>query len=92
MDVGRSTIDLIRDTVDIEGRVERNPYLMVAGAFGVGFVLGGGLASRIVDRIAGAALRMGVMAAWSRLEHELGHRIGGSERLANGHDEKGASS
>jgi hypothetical protein len=52
-----------RRTLDIEGRLQRNPYGMVAGALAVGFVLGGGLFTRLTAAIAGAGLRMAVTAA-----------------------------
>jgi hypothetical protein len=67
-----SLIDLVRDIIDIDGRVERNPYGMMAGAMGAGFILGGGLFTRVTEKVAGAALRIGVMAALPRLEKELG--------------------
>ena len=35
------------EILDIEGRLQRNPYGMVAGAVAVGFVLGGGLFTRL---------------------------------------------
>jgi hypothetical protein len=56
---------------DLEGRLQRNPYGMVAGALAVGFVLGGGLFTRLTARIASAGLRMGLAAAWPLLQREL---------------------
>ncbi len=76
-----SLVDLVRDILDIEGRVDRNPYGMMAGAMGAGFILGGGLFTRLTERIAGAALRIGVMAALPHLEKEFEGRMG---RTANG--------
>ncbi len=67
-----SMIDLIRDVLDIEGRVDRNPYGMVAGALGVGYVLGGGLFTRLTERFTGAALRAGLMAALPLIEQQFG--------------------
>ena len=69
-----SLIDLVRDIVDIEGRVERNPYGMMAGAMGAGFILGGGLFTRMTEKLAGAALRIGVMAALPRLKRRRANR------------------
>jgi hypothetical protein len=63
---------LIRQGLDLQGRVERNPYGMMAGGLAVGYVLGGGLFTRLTERIVGAALRAGVMAVLPRLEEELG--------------------
>jgi hypothetical protein len=70
-----SLVDLVRDIIDIDGRVERNPYGMLAGAVGAGFILGGGLFTRVTEKIAGAALRIAVMAALPQLEKELGRHI-----------------
>ncbi len=86
-----SVLDQLRDALDIHGRVERNPYGMVAGALGVGFVLGGGLFTRLTDRLAGTALRIGLVAAWPRLEQELAWLLGRSEGTADGPQEKGES-
>ena len=61
----------LREVLDIEGRLRRNPYGMVAGALVVGFVMGGGLFTRLTARIAGAGLRMGLAAAWPLLQQEL---------------------
>ena len=72
----RSLMDLVKDIVDIEGRVERNPYGMMAGAMGAGFILGGGLFTRLTEKIAGTALRIGVMAALPRLDKEFGRTKG----------------
>jgi hypothetical protein len=87
-----SLVDLVKDILDIEGRVERNPYGMMAGAVGAGFVMGGGLFTRLTGRIAGAALRIGVMAALPRLEKEFGWCIGRTADTAGAPKEKGESS
>ena len=63
--------DTLGEALDIEGRLQRNPYGMVAGAVAVGFVLGGGLFTRLTARIAGAGLRIGLMAALPLLQREL---------------------
>jgi hypothetical protein len=61
----------VRASLDIRGRVARNPYGMLAGAVGVGFVLGGGLFTRLAARILGAGLRIGLTAALPLLQREL---------------------
>jgi hypothetical protein len=86
-----SFVELVKDIVDIQGRVERHPYGMVAGAMGAGFVLGGGLFTRLTERVVGAAVRIGVMAALPRLEKELGRYIGRTADVAETPDEKGES-
>ena len=84
-----SLVDLVKDIIDIEGRVERNPYGMVAGALGAGFVLGGGLFTRLTGHIAGAVLRLGVMAALPRLEKDFGWCTGRTTETANPQSKKG---
>jgi hypothetical protein len=84
-------VDLIKDIVDIEGRVDRHPYGMLAGALGAGFILGGGLFTRLTERIAGTALRIAVMAALPRLEEEFGRRTGRTADAVGTPGEKGES-
>ena len=60
-----------RETLDIRSRLLRNPYGMMAGAVGTGFVLGGGLFTRLGAKIVGTGLRMGLMAALPVLQKEL---------------------
>jgi hypothetical protein len=69
---GPGFIEMIRDVADVRGRVERNPYLMMAGGIGAGFILGGGMFTRLADRLAGLALRLAVVIALPRLQEELG--------------------
>jgi hypothetical protein len=84
-----SFVELVKDIVDIQGRVERHPHGMVAGAMGAGFVLGGGLFTRLTERVVGAAVRIGVMAALPRLEKELGRYMGRTADMAGTPEEKG---
>ena len=68
----RESIEDIRQRIDIEGRVRRNPYGMVAAALGAGYVLGGGLFSPLTARIVGLGLRLGIrMAAIPFLRDEI---------------------
>ena len=60
-----------RPVLDIGGRLQRNPYGMLAGALAVGFVLGGGLFTRLTAAIAGAGLRMAVMAALPAIQQQI---------------------
>jgi hypothetical protein len=72
---------LLRDGFDLQGRVQRNPYGMVAGALAVGYVLGGGLFTRLTERVVGAALRAGLLTVLPRFEEEfLGRKDGQGER------------
>lgn len=86
-----SLVELVKDIVDIQGRVERHPYGMVAGAMGAGFVLGGGLFTRLTERVVGTAVRIGVMAALPRLEKELGRYLARTADVAGTPEEKGES-
>jgi hypothetical protein len=52
-----------RGTLDLDGRLQRNPYGMLAGAVAMGFVLGGGLFTRLTATIVSTGLRMAVTAA-----------------------------
>ena len=70
-----ATADVLREALDIEGRVERNPYGMLAGALGVGFVLGGGIFTRLGARIVGTGVRVGLMAALPLFQKQLGRVI-----------------
>jgi len=88
----RSMIDLVKEAADIDGRVERNPYLMVAGALGAGFVLGGGLFTRLTERMAGAALRISLMAVLPQFQDEIGRIVGRKKHGASSSKQKGESS
>ncbi|MES1204474.1 MAG: hypothetical protein ABUS79_00930 [Pseudomonadota bacterium] len=59
------------EATSLQERLDRNPYGVVAGAFGLGFVLGGGLFTRFTGRIVGAAVRVGLTAALPYLQEEL---------------------
>ena len=63
-----------RGTLDIEGRLQRNPYGMLAGALAMGFVLGGGLFTRLTATIARAGLRMAVMTALPAIQQTISER------------------
>jgi len=60
-----------RKTLDIEGRLQRNPYGMLAGALAIGFVVGGGLFTRLTARIVAVGLRMAVMAALPAIQQKI---------------------
>ena len=86
-----SLLELVKDSLDLRGRTTRHPYGMVAGALAVGFVLGGGLFTRLTDRLAGTALRIGLAAAWPRLGEELDRMARRSRDTAGAPEEKGES-
>ena len=51
----------INQSIDLSGRVQRNPLAMVAVAAGVGYVLGGGLFSPMTGRLLKLGLRLAVI-------------------------------
>ncbi len=57
----RSAVSDLGQTLDIKGRVERNPYGMVAAALGVGYVLGGGLFTPLTGRILKLGMRLAML-------------------------------
>jgi hypothetical protein len=63
--------------LDIEGRLKRNPYGMVAGAVGIGFVLGGGLFTRLSAKLFDVGLRVALMAALPVLEEHIAQIVRG---------------
>jgi hypothetical protein len=72
-----------RQTLDLQGRMERHPYLTRAAAAGVGYVLGGGLFTRLTAR----ALKLGVRALLLPLaRHEIEALVSG---VANGGERGG---
>jgi hypothetical protein len=54
----KSAVNDMASTLDLKGRVQRNPYGMVAAAVGVGYVLGGGLFTPLTARIVRLGLRL----------------------------------
>lgn len=78
----RETVNDLKERLDIDGRVARNPYGMLAAAVGVGYVLGGGLFSPLTARLVGFGMRIGLrLAAIPFLENEL---RGLTESVLNG--------
>jgi hypothetical protein len=78
----RHAFDDIKETMDIQGRVSRHPYGTLAAALGIGYVLGGGLFSRLTGRILGLGLRLGIrLAALPLIKDEL---LGFAEALGTG--------
>jgi hypothetical protein len=59
-------------SVDIKGRVRKNPYGSLAAAVGIGYVLGGGIFTPLTARIVGVGLRLGMrLALLPLLKQEL---------------------
>ena len=71
MPPGAAARGKLSKALDVRGRMQRNPYGLVTGALGIGFVLGGGLFTRLTARILGTGLRVGLMAALPFLQKQL---------------------
>lgn len=57
----KGAVSDLSETLDIKGRVERNPYLMIAAAAGVGYVLGGGLFTPMTARMVRLGIRLAAL-------------------------------
>jgi hypothetical protein len=85
----RDAVTDIKATLNLEERVERNPYGMMAAAIGVGYVLGGGIFSPLTARILGLGMRLSLrLAALPFIKEEL---MGIAETISNGSSEESGS-
>ena len=60
IDKARTAATDLYEQLDVEGRVRRNPYGMMAAALGIGFVLGGGLTTGLGRRLLGLGMKTGI--------------------------------
>lgn len=60
-DAVASQANSFSSSIDLRGRVERNPIGMVLAAAGIGYVLGGGLFSPLTGRLVRYGLRLAVI-------------------------------
>ncbi|HUJ25572.1 MAG TPA: hypothetical protein VLW85_06120 [Myxococcales bacterium] len=56
-----SQVESLGRSIDLSGRVQRNPIGMVAAALGVGYVLGGGLWSPLTGKLVRVGLRLALI-------------------------------
>jgi len=66
----QGAVHQLRESLDLTGRVDRHPYGMVLAALGVGYLLGGGLFSRLTTGLLGLGFRV---AALPVVKEELLH-------------------
>jgi hypothetical protein len=59
----RDAVTDLREAIDLEGMAHRHPIGTVAAALGIGYVLGGGLFSRLTARLLGLGVRVGLRLA-----------------------------
>lgn len=68
MNEARGAVDQLAEALDVHGRVQRHPFGMLMAAFGVGYVLGGGLFTPTTARV----VRLGMkLAALPLVKDEL---------------------
>ena len=82
VDEAKGAVQQLGDSLDLRGRVERHPYGMVLAAFGVGYVLGGGLFTPTTARV----VRLGMkLAALPLVKDEL---LGMAEAAVDGFSQR----
>ena len=74
-----SRADSFTKSIDLRGRVQRNPLGMVLAAAGVGYVLGGGLFSPLTGKIVRVGLRLALIPL---VKSQLSNIAGGGEHVA----------
>jgi hypothetical protein len=57
----QGAVNHLKETLDLKGRVDRHPYGMVLAAVGVGYLLGGGLFSRLTGNLLKLGLRVAAL-------------------------------
>lgn len=68
--------------LDIQNRIEQHPYRTLAAALGIGYVLGGGLFTRLTGRIVGTGFRLGVrLAALPILKDQVQRLLEASQEM-----------
>ena len=83
----QGAVHQLKETLDLSGRVDRHPYGMLLAAVGVGYLLGGGLFSRLT----GGLVRIGIrVAALPIVKEELINLA--KSALAGGSEEQGGGS
>ncbi len=68
-------------SVDLRGRVQKNPLLMVAAAAGVGYVLGGGLFSPLTGKLVKYGLRIAILPL---IKSQLANMVGETSAAGEG--------
>lgn len=71
----------ISQSIDLRGRVQRNPIAMVAAAAGIGYLLGGGLFSPMTARLVRYGLRLAIIPL---VKSQLSGIIGGVPQAGEG--------
>lgn len=61
VDDARGAMDQLNASLDLRGRVQRHPYGTLLAAFGVGYVLGGGLFTPTTARVVRLGLKLAAL-------------------------------
>ncbi|HEY2900851.1 MAG TPA: hypothetical protein VGL59_09770 [Polyangia bacterium] len=80
----RDVFSDVGQTLDIKGRLNRNPYGTLAAAVGVGYILGGGFFTPLTGRLVRLGLKLGVRLALVPLLNDevaslVGNMMGGGD-------------
>jgi hypothetical protein len=68
----REAVTDVREAIDIKDMANRHPIGTVAAALGIGYVLGGGLFTRLTARVLGFGVRVGLrLAVLPMLKEEI---------------------
>ena len=87
----RGAVDEVSRSLDLKGRIERNPYGTLAGAIGLGYVLGGGFFTPLTGRLVSLGFKLGVRLAVlpllnDQIANVLSDALGGSGENSTGTD------
>lgn len=86
----KGSFDEVAKAMDLKGRMERHPWMMVAAAVGVGYVLGGGLFSRTTARLIHLGSRAVLLPlVRTQLEAFAAHGVGPAPGYGGSEDGQG---
>jgi hypothetical protein len=85
----RGAFDEVSQSLDVKGRLERNPYGTLAAAVGIGYLLGGGFFTPLTGRLLGMGLKLGVRLAVLPLINEVASIV--SEAIGGESSDSGGS-
>jgi hypothetical protein len=84
VDEARSTLEDLGQAIDLQGRVQRHPYGMVATAVSIGYVIGGGLFSPLTFRLVGIGARLAAIPLFRK------QLVGLAEAVVSGFTSEGS--
>ena len=76
-----SKAESIGKAIDLRGRVQRNPFGMVAAAAGIGYLLGGGLFSPLTGKLVRIGIRLALIPV---IKSQLANMAGAAQEAVAG--------